>query len=384
MDDFLIQNGTIVGECILTPNHCLSVSGGKIKFIEPGEKPVALETINAEGLYITPGLIDLHVHGGGGADALDGTPDSLGLISLFHGRHGTTGILPTIAASSPERMALALEAAANYAGKEKGAHILGSHLEGPYLNPSFIGALNRSHLKRPDPKETADLLAASRGTLKMVTLAPELPGCLEIVEALSSSGVIPSLGHSGATFEETHRAAQVGLKHITHIFNAMAGMHHREPGPAGAALSSPMFSAEVIADGLHVHPFVLKMLWQLKGNSLALISDAISAAGLSDGRYRLAGQEISVVGGRAALPCGKLAGSTITVLEAVKNMIKLAGLTLPQAVHLASTNPARILGLSNKGQIAAGCDADLVLLDAEIEPYLVMAGGKIIFRREYC
>jgi len=384
MVDFLIQNGMIVGECILKPNRCLAVSGGKIEFIEPGEKPVAHEIINAEGFYITPGLIDLHVHGGGGADALDGAPDSLGLISLFHGRHGTTGILPTIAASSPERMALALEAAANYAGKEKGALILGSHLEGPYLNPSFSGALNRNHLKYPDPTEIEELLAAGQGTLKMVTLAPELPGCLEIVEALSSSGVIPSLGHSGATFEETQRAAQVGLRHITHIFNAMAGMHHREPGPAGAALSSTMFSAEVIADGLHIHPFILKMLWELKGNGLALISDAISAAGLSDGRYRLAGQEILVVGGRAALPCGRLAGSTITVLEAVKNMIKLAGLTLPQAVSLASTNPARILGQMNKGRIAAGCDADLVLLDTEIDPCLVMMGGKIIFRREYC
>lgn len=383
MVDLLILGGMVVGEQTLFPNRCLAVSRGKIEFTETGEKPVARETIDSEGLFIAPGLIDLHVHGGGGADALDGTPDSLGRMSLFHGSHGTTGILPTIAASSPERMSLALETAAKYRGMEKGALILGSHLEGPYLNPSFNGAINRIYLRRPDPKETEELLAASRGMLKMVTLAPELPGCLEIVEMLSSGGVIPSLGHSGATFEETCKAGQAGLRHITHIFNAMAGMHHREPGPAGAALSSHLFSAEVIADGLHVHPFVLKMLWLMKGNSLALISDAISAAGMPDGLYRLGDQEISVTGGRAALSCGRLAGSTLTVLGAVKNMIHLAGLSLPQAVRLASTNPARILGLSGKGRVAAGCDADLVLLDSKLDPYLVTVGGKIIFRRDH-
>lgn len=381
MYDILIKGGTVVGECDLTPNHYMAISEGKIKYLFSGEKLAARQTIDAGGLYIAPGLIDLHVHGGEGADALDGTTESLERISVFHGLRGTTGILPTIASATPEKMSLALEAASRYTGKERGALILGSHLEGPYLHPSFRGALSVKTFRQPDVKETEEFIAAGRGTLKMMTCAPELPGGLKIVELLSAGGVIPSMGHSGATFEETCNAKRVGLRHITHIFNAMAGMHHREPGPAGAALSLPGISAEVIADGLHVHPCVLKMLWRLKEDELVLVSDAISAAGLQDGSYHFAGQEILVDGGRAALPGGRLAGSTITVLEAVKNMIRLAGLTLPQAVRLASTNPARILGLPQKGRVADGCDAELVLLDANIDPVLVMVGGKIVFRK---
>ncbi|MCL6560771.1 MAG: N-acetylglucosamine-6-phosphate deacetylase, partial [Firmicutes bacterium] len=266
-------------------------------------------------------------------------------------------------------------------GKESGARILGAHLEGPYLNQAFHGALNPNHLREPDIKEAIELVDSGGDILKMVTLAPELPGGLDLVELLTTRGIIPSLGHSGATFDETVRAAQAGLSHITHIFNAMSKMHHRAPGPAGAALFSNRLSAEVIADGQHVHPAVLKMLWFLKGDHLALVSDAISAAGLPDGRYRFSGQEIKVTGGRAALPGGRLAGSTTTVLDGARNMIQLAGLTLPQVIHLASTNPARILGLEGKGRLAEGCDADLILLDSGMNPVMVMIEGKIFFRK---
>jgi N-acetylglucosamine-6-phosphate deacetylase len=280
-----------------------------------------------------------------------------------------------------ERMARALETAARYNTADTGSAIIGANLEGPFLNRSHIGALSIPFLREPDKQEMKELLAAGQGKVRIVTLAPELKGCLGVVELLSSCGVIPSLGHSGATLNETLNAARAGLKHITHIFNAMAPMHHREPGPAGAAFDSPELSAEVIADGIHVHRAILQLLWRIKGDRLILVSDAIAAAGLSSGRYCLGGQEIIVKGPRAEIPGGRLAGSTITMLDAVKNIIKFAGLKLPQAVRLASANPAAVLGLTNKGRIAPGFDADLILLDTDLEPFLVMVKGKIIFRK---
>lgn len=382
MLDLVLLDGTLVMEDSLCPGRCLGVFKGKIKLIEPGQPFETREVIDSKGLYIAPGFIDLHVHGGGGADFLDASGDALERITRFHSRHGTTGLLATVAASPPEQMARALERAAGRIGLGQGAVILGAHLEGPFVNPSFNGALNRACLRKPDLVVAEELLAAGRGGVKAVTLAPELPGSRELIEMLSSRGVIPALGHSGATFTETVSAAESGLRHITHIFNAMAGIHHREPGPAGAALSSEKISAEVIADGRHVHPFILKLLWQSMGDRLALVSDAISAAGLPDGRYSFAGQEIAVAGGRAELPCGRLAGSTLTLLEAVKNMVGKVGLSLPQAVRLASGNPARFLGLPGKGQLKDGFDADLVLLDIDLDPALVIVGGSIVYRRD--
>jgi N-acetylglucosamine-6-phosphate deacetylase len=381
MIDYIINNGKLVGEEKLIPNRSLVISNGKIISLELHDSPAAIESINAAGLIIAPGLIDLHVHGGVGADVLDCDPGSLQRIADYHGKHGTTAMLATIAPSRTERMALALETAAKSNTSDTGSNIIGANLEGPFLNRSHNGALGIPFLREPDEKEMIELLAAGQGKVRIVSLAPELKGCLKVVEMLSSCGVIPSLGHSGATFNETINAARAGLKHITHIFNAMSSMHHREPGPAGAAFISHELSVEVIADGIHVHPAMLNLLYRIKGDRLVLVSDAIAAAGLPDGDYRFGGQEIVVKGSRAEIPGGRLAGSTITILDAVKNIIKFAGLELTQAVRLASTNPASVLGLQKKGRIAPGFDADLVLLDANLDPFLVMVEGRVIFRK---
>jgi len=381
MFDFIINNGTLVGEEKLINNRSLVVSGGKIVSLEQMDAAAAVESIDAAGLIIAPGFIDLHVHGADGADILDCDPGSLQRIAGYHGRHGTTAMLATVAPSTLERMALALETAARHTTSATGASIIGANLEGPFLNRSHSGALGIPFLREPDKHEMNELLAAGQGKVRMVSLVPELTGALEVMELLSSCGVIPSLGHSGATFTQTINAARAGLKHITHIFNAMAPIHHREPGPAGAALVSPELSVEVIADGIHVHPAMLQLLWHIKGDRLVLVSDAIAAAGLPDGRYRFGGQEIVVKGSRAEIPGGRLAGSTITMLDAVRNMVKIAGLKLPQAVRLASANPAAVLGLQKKGRLAPGYDADLVLLDTNLDPFLVMVEGRTIFRR---
>ena len=310
MDELIICGGTMVTGT-LEPNSRLAVSKGKIRFLKTGEELSGVKTISAEGLYIAPGLIDLHVHGGYGADVLDGTRESLGQISAYHGRCGTTGLVAAVAAAPLEQMADALVAVARFAGQEKGARILGTHLEGPFLNPRFSGAMEQKTLKQPDLKIAEDLLAAGCGMVKIATLAPELPGGLEVVEMLAASRVIPALGHSGASFAETLEAGRMGLKHVTHIFNAMAGLHHREPGPAGAAIFSRGFTVDVIADGVHIHPCLLKMLWQLKREGLLLISDAVAAAGLPEGRYRLWGRDLEVSRNRATMAGDRLAGSTV-------------------------------------------------------------------------
>lgn len=381
LHDYIILNGTLVGEEKLVPNRSLAISGGKIVFQDRRDTAAARESIDAAGLFIAPGFIDLHVHGGDGADIMDCDPGSLQRIADYHGCQGTTAMLAAVAPSSTKRMALALETAAKYTTSGTGSNIIGANLEGPFLNRSYNGALDISFLREPDPNMMKELLAAGQGKVRIVTIAPELKGAPGVIELLSANGVIPSLGHSGATFTETINAKSAGLKHVTHIFNAMAAMHHREPGPAGAAFISPGLSVEVIADGIHVHPAMLQLLWQIKGDRLVLISDAIAAAGLADGCYRFGGREIAVKESKAEIPGGRLAGSTITLLDAVRNMVKFAGLKLPQAVRLASANPADVLGLQKKGRIAPGFDADLVLLDSNLEPFWVMVEGRTIFRR---
>ncbi len=380
MVNYFIRGGTVVGTGFLSENRGLFIRGGKI-FTAPPCPDNEQKIIDAGGMIIAPGFIDLHVHGGNGADVLDGLPDALVKIASFHARHGTTGMLPTTAAAPRKQMLDALQATGEAAGRPAaGARILGAHLEGPFLNPARKGAQNKDYLLMPNLAEIKALADAAAGRLRMVTLAPELPGAIEVIRWLAGNGMIPAAGHTEATFEQMTEAVEAGLKHVTHIFNAMAPFHHREPGPAGAALAGPDLSIEVIGDGVHVHPALLKLLWKLKGEGkMALITDAISAAGTGEGTCHLAGQTIAVRNGRVCLPDGTLAGSTLTMLQSVKNLIKLSGLTLPQAVRLASTNPAVILGLEHcKGRIASGYDADLLLLDQNLELKMVMVEGNIV------
>lgn len=383
MAEYYISGGLLVAAENILTNHSLIVSGSKIKSIVPADAAPSegQEVMDASGLYIVPGFIDLHVHGGGGADILDGTPASLEKMACFHGRHGTTGMLPAIAAAPLAQMIKTLENLCNWDNTGEGAHILGVHLEGPYLNPQYAGAIDPAHLRRPDPEEMELFIGIAGGLLRIVTLAPEIPGNTEIIKDLADRGIIVAAGHTGASFEQINRASGYGLRHATHIFNAMGPFHHRKPGAAGAVLANPGLSAEIIADGIHIHPAFLNLAWRLKGDNLALVTDALAAAGMPDGTYQFTGRKVTLTSGQILMESGRLAGSVLTMDRAVRQMVNLAGLSLPAAVRLASAAPARILGLGHrKGILAEGYDADLVLLDRDFNAVLTMVEGKIIYQ----
>ena len=340
-----------------------------------GARPeVAPEQVEAP-LVISPGFIDVHVHGGGGLSAMSG-PLELDKLAAVLAARGITAFLPTsVSAPLPELVRFATDVRAARAAQEArrtdpqappalaGARILGANLEGPAIDPAHRGAHDPASIIDP-----AALLAAWRAgpgewtEVRIVTLAPERPGGLELVRQLADLGVIASVGHSGATFDEARAAFREGARSTTHLLNAMTGVAARAPGVAGAALAQPGVTVELIADGLHVDPGLWPVLWKVLGRRLLLVSDAMPAAGLGDGTYRLGSVAVTVIGGRALTESGSLAGSTISLADAVVNLVA-AGLPLPRAVAAATLTPARLLGRSDLGRIRVGAWADLVALD---------------------
>jgi N-acetylglucosamine-6-phosphate deacetylase len=375
-------------ERIITPAGTLSgevaVREGRIVSVGPGL--AGGELVELGRRWLAPGLIDTHVHGGGGAQFSSGDPDEIAAAARFHATGGTTALLATTVSASPRRLAPMLEAIARVAAAGPGgpprALLLGSHLEGPFVNRRRAGALDPATFFDPDAGVLEALLAAGAGTVRMVTLAPELPGALELIGALARAGVIASIGHSDATYEQVRLAALAGARAVAHTFNAMRGLHHREPGTVGAALDLPALSCELIADGVHVSAPALRLAVAAKGlGGLRLVTDAMQAAGMPDGDYRLGRVRVAVEEGRALVAgTDVLAGSTLTMDGALAGIARLAGLSVPEAVTLASTMPARLLGLgARKGQISPGFDADLTVLDESLRACGTLVGGRWAF-----
>ena len=290
-----------------------------------------------------------------------------------------------LAGAPIERMLAATRAAAQAARARKGAQVLGINVEGPFLNPSFKGAQPEAGIVGPDPAVLHRILEAGGGHVRVMTIAPEMPGAIETVKALASQGVLASVGHSGACYDDVGDAVKAGLRLVTHTYNGMRGLHHREPGVVGAALVHGELACEIIADGIHVHPAAVKLVAQAKGSSgTVLMTDAMRATGLPDGHYELGGQHVIVTGGAARLETGVLAGSTLTMDAAVRNMVKFAGIPLHEAISMASSTPARLIGLADrKGRMEPEMDADIVLLDAEtlqVKTTLVM--GEAVYERK--
>lgn len=379
-----ISGGRIITPDRILNHHTLVISQGKIEAIttEPPASGPEDRQIDAAGLWIAPGMIDIHVHGGAGHDTMDATPEALHGMARFFAAHGVTSFYPTTMTASRAAIAEAVDNIKTTPPPVDGAIHQGVHLEGPYFNPEYKGAQPPQHLRQPDPDEYRAWFAT--GIARLITLAPELDGALALIEAGLQQGVEFAAGHSGADIECITVAADLGLRQGTHTFNGMLGLHHRRPGTLGAILTEDRIYAQVIADGIHVHPAMIKLLVRAKGiDRTILITDAMRAAGLPDGRYMLGDSETFVQDGIARLAEGNLAGSTLTMDAAIRNVMDYAGVTLPEAIAMATRVPARAMHLyPRKGSLVIGADADIILLDEYVEVALTLVGGNIIYHRQ--
>lgn len=383
------MHGTIITPFQLLEDRIIIIEKGKIIAITDKKEDLALlknvEIIEAQNKFIVPGYIDIHVHGGGGSDVMDGEYEAIKQVATTHSRFGTTAFLPTTMTMTKDKIIKSLKSIHEARLKGTGtAEILGIHLEGPYINPEKKGAQKEEDIKKVSVEEFLEFNQASGNLIRLVTIAPEMPGAIDFIRWLHQQGIIVSVGHSNATYKQVQEGIQAGLSHVTHIFNAMRGLHHREPGVVGAALSSPKLIVEMIADGIHLHPIVLKMLTQIKeSEKLVLITDAMRATGFKEGTYDLGGQEVIVTQGQAKLKNGTLAGSVLTMDKAVKNLVTKVGISLLNAVQMASYNPAKCLGIDDKkGSLELYKDADIVILNKNLETELTMVAGKVVYRRK--
>jgi len=361
------------------PGEVLVVNGRIAEVARRVETRQGAEVVGLEGAILAPGLIDLHVHGGNGVDTMDGEAGAIAGLSAFVAAHGVTGFLPTTVTAPLPEIERALKAVRRAVdGELPGAQVLGVHLEGPFFNRRRAGAQPLNWCVDPARDALQRLLATGEGLIRMMSLAPELPGALAAIETLTQHGIVASVGHTDATYAQAQAAFAAGARHVTHLFNAMSPLHHREPGVVGAALTTDGVMVQLIADGLHLHPATLAVVVRCKGvDEVLLITDAIAGAGLPDGEYTMGRQRVIVRNGEARTPAGNLAGSTLTLERAVANMVRLVGVPLSSSLQMASLNPARVLGLAQrKGRLAPGYDADLVCLDADFNVRLTVVGGR--------
>ncbi|HZD93323.1 MAG TPA: N-acetylglucosamine-6-phosphate deacetylase, partial [Candidatus Sulfotelmatobacter sp.] len=333
------------------------------------EMPAGARRLDFPDLVLAPGFIDIHIHGGAGYDVMESDNTMLAAIEIQMARHGVTAYLPTTVTASEDRTLRALEHLGKASQRSEGAgraRPLGIHLEGPFISHAKRGVHPPANLIQPSPQALERFWEASEGTIRMMTIAPELPGAVETIRHAHTLGVHSSLGHSNATYQETRAAIAAGADHATHTFNAMRPLDHREPGIVGAVLEGDELTADLIADGIHVDRSMVKLFLRAKGDDRAiLITDAISATGKPDGTYRLGDFEVEVKDGRCEHD-GKLAGSVLTLDRAVRNVMHFAHWRLERAVKLATLNPARLLGITGlRGTVAPGRRADLVALTPE-------------------
>lgn len=376
-----IRKGRILAPAGVMQGRELAIADGRIQALQADGGP-GDDALDAQGLLVAPGLIDLHIHGALGCDVMDAAPASLTTVARHLARHGVTSWLPTTMSASREAIAAAIANVAACPQPDDGARHLGVHVEGPYLCRRYRGAQASEALRPPDPDEYDAWLRS--GVVRLITLAPELPGAAELIDAGRRRGIAFAIGHSGADYDMVLNAADRGLRQATHTFNGMAGLHHREPGTLGAVLDDGRIFAQLIGDGLHVHPAVVRLLLRAKGRDrVLLISDAMRAAGLGDGDFELGGQAVTVRDGEARTSNGALAGSTVTLDEILRRVMRFAGLGLEAALPMATSAPAAALGLTGrKGTLQPGADADVVLLDDAAQVQLTMVAGRVVYAAE--
>jgi len=370
----VLRDGTVVLPNRTIERGTILIEDGYISSI--GDRDVAgAESIDLGGMTILPGFIDVHIHGAIGVDVMDATPQALQDVSKYLTTQGVTGWLPTFVPASDENYASAVEAIAE-SMNGSGARILGVHYEGPFVNSLQCGALHKEHFKTYSGPADLARLRLPEDAIRMITLAPEIAGGVELVRELKRQGWVISIGHTRAELKILDEACDAGARHMTHFMNAMPPLHHRAPGPIAWGLAREDVTFDIIADGIHLDPFMLRLLLKMKGVAgITLISDAIAAAGKGDGDYQIWGETIIVRNGRTANASGSIAGSVISMLDAVRLMHSL-GVSYVELAQMASSNPARLLGIYDVcGSIEVGKRADLVALDQNGNVKLTIVGG---------
>jgi len=371
-------DGEIVGQ------SSIAVSGSKIAKIfsgtDCGDSSDYEEIIDGQGRLLVPGYIDIHLHGCGGCDVMDGTPESIKKIAAVLAENGTTSFLPTTVTMSAPVTQKAIENIRDCMKENSGANILGIHLEGPFINKERKGAQNEKYILEPSIENFDAFVKGDYRGIKRVTLAPEVGKGVELIKYLAQKGICVSAGHTCCPADIFNKSIDKGLKLCTHLFNGMNPLHHRDPGVVGSALLNDNVYVEFISDLVHIDKDILKLIVKVKGpDKCILISDSLSAACLGDGNFTLGGQKVIVKNGVARIENGSLAGSIITIKDAVKNMVQKVGVDLCSVLKMAIVNPARIAGVSSfKGYIKEGYDADLNLLNDNLDVVMTMVQGKKI------
>jgi N-acetylglucosamine-6-phosphate deacetylase len=383
----LLANGRIYAGDRFIDNGCLLVGGdGRIEAVgKPGEMSESeLEAgpvLDLQGKSVLPGFVDVHVHGGNGYQMMDGTYEGLEGMSRFHAAHGTTSFLATTDTASEQEILKALRCADEAVRKGLGgAELLGVHLEGPYLHPGRSGAQDKRHIRFATKEELQRQIEASGGRIRLVTLAPEIEGGLEAVDMLAGLGITVSIGHSDATYAQVQEAIRRGAAHTTHHFNGMSPFHHRDPGVAGSGLIFGELTTELIPDGIHVHPAVVKLLFDIKGaHHVCMVTDAVQQAGLPDGDYgsiTLRDRQIWLKDGSS------LAGSSLTMIQGLRNVLSYTGYALEDVLPSFTEVPARQCGAADrKGRLEAGKDADFLIVDDNFTIRSTYVRGKEVYAR---
>jgi N-acetylglucosamine-6-phosphate deacetylase len=387
MTGLLVTNARVVGaDSVLDPGW-IATSARSIEALGGGSAPDGLvagrEVIDAGGASVLPGFVDVHVHGAVGHEVMDGDPAGLTAMSSFFAQHGVTSFLPTTWTAPAEETLRALRAVAEVAGEDlTGAQVLGAHMEGPYLSASRCGAQDPRSVRTPDLDEARRFF--DTGVVRLITVAPELAGARDLVAFCLDRDVRVSLGHTDASYEQIADAVAWGARQVTHTFNAMPPLHHRHPGPVGAAMVLPELAAELIADTYHVHPVVLAAFLRAKGpEGVTLVTDALRPTGLDSGDFTIGGRPATVVDGVVRLMDGTMAGSMLTMDAALRNLMRASGGTLEELWPTASRNGAVAAGAGDrKGSLAPGMDADLVVVGPDVDVRMTVVQGRVVHRAQ--
>jgi N-acetylglucosamine-6-phosphate deacetylase len=384
MSQWILRAGQLVDATGEQPDSELVINGTQIAAVQPIGKTSGT-IIDATDAIIMPGFIDVHTHGGGGFNLHTTNEHEIHEYAQWAPTTGTTSFLVGVVGVPHELPEAQLRTAvgAIKAGGV-GAEALGIHLEGPYMHPQRRGAHAPAWLRTPNEAETERILELTQNYLRLITLAPELPGAEAMIRRLVMAGVNVSIGHTDASYEQAHAAITLGIRHVTHCFNAMPPLHHREPGVLGALLEADEVSGELIGDGVHVHPAVLRgMIKALGPERTVIITDALSAAGIPGATFTFAGQQARVIDGVARLKDGTITGSVLTMDQALRNILRFTDLPLPQVVGMLTQNPARAADVAErKGLLQPGYDADVLIFDAELQLQATLCRGDLAFATE--